>query len=360
MNPLIAKALDCPTEPWPPDYYRLLALTPGALDTSLVESAVLQRMERLRAYQLAHPEPVTDAMNLLAQALVTLTDPVARAAYDLSIRGNVESPGTNEPGIGPLASEVSGTTAPAAHQTESAEPNEQEPIGRGYSVLNTDSSEGDATSSTVIPSTSEELRPLPVGPIVRAPSASERNLRGEWLGTGDRPREAPRRLPRGRTTSLRSPAALERVRWLVRMRKLLEAWDVAGDWLAIPDLSFATRTEVVELVLALRQIASAGPSVVGDSAGRSVVELARTRPTATSLLEISDSKRQALAEDWRAGRKTIKREYREARARVGARFARRKARRDWARWKRSAPEALLAVCASITFLVAIVRAVRGG
>ena len=36
-------------------------------------------MERLRRYQLAHPDAVTDAMNRLAQALVCLTDPAAKS-----------------------------------------------------------------------------------------------------------------------------------------------------------------------------------------------------------------------------------------------------------------------------------------
>src|SRR5262245_12031578 len=39
-------------------------------------------MDRLRAHQLLHPDAVTEGMNRLAQALVCLTDPVARAAYD--------------------------------------------------------------------------------------------------------------------------------------------------------------------------------------------------------------------------------------------------------------------------------------
>lgn len=62
-----------PAVTWPPNYYALLGLPPGAVAPAAVEAAVLDRMERLRAYQLAHPEAVTEAMNLLAQALVALS-----------------------------------------------------------------------------------------------------------------------------------------------------------------------------------------------------------------------------------------------------------------------------------------------
>ncbi len=83
---LICSALDLPPDRWPPDHYSLLGLTAGAVDPAAVEERVLDRMERLRRYQLAHPDIVTDAMNRLAQALVCLTDPAAKAAYDMALR----------------------------------------------------------------------------------------------------------------------------------------------------------------------------------------------------------------------------------------------------------------------------------
>src|SRR5204863_6022003 len=79
---LICSALGVRPDQWPPDLYALLGLPPGEVDLAAVEGRVLDRMERLRRYQLAHPDAVTDAMNRLAQALVCLTDPAAKAAYD--------------------------------------------------------------------------------------------------------------------------------------------------------------------------------------------------------------------------------------------------------------------------------------
>jgi hypothetical protein len=82
---LIGSVLGLPPGRWPPDHYTLLGLPPGETDAARVEERVLERMERLRRYQLAHPDAVTDAMNRLAQALVCLTDPAAKRAYDAAL-----------------------------------------------------------------------------------------------------------------------------------------------------------------------------------------------------------------------------------------------------------------------------------
>ncbi|HEX4589748.1 MAG TPA: hypothetical protein VH120_07455 [Gemmataceae bacterium] len=85
-TPLVCSALGLPPGRWPPDHYALLGLSAGDVDAAAVEERVLERMERLRKYQLAEPDAVTDAMNRLAQALVCLSDPVAKAAYDTGLR----------------------------------------------------------------------------------------------------------------------------------------------------------------------------------------------------------------------------------------------------------------------------------
>jgi hypothetical protein len=82
---LLQSWLGLPPGPWPPDHYTLLGLAPGADEPALVEPRVLDRMAKLRPHQLLHPELVTEGMNRLAQALVCLTDPAARAAFDAEI-----------------------------------------------------------------------------------------------------------------------------------------------------------------------------------------------------------------------------------------------------------------------------------
>ena len=82
MHELICSCLQLPADRWPPDHYTLLGLEPRHTDTKQIEDRVQERMERLRPYQLTHAEQVTEVMNRLAQALVCLTDPVAKQAYD--------------------------------------------------------------------------------------------------------------------------------------------------------------------------------------------------------------------------------------------------------------------------------------
>ena len=74
--------LALPPGAWPPDHYALIGLPRGTGDLADIEDRVLARMELLRPHQLLHPDAVTEGMNRLAQALVCLTDSVARAAYD--------------------------------------------------------------------------------------------------------------------------------------------------------------------------------------------------------------------------------------------------------------------------------------
>ena len=81
----LAKWLDVPANPWPPDHFRILGLAPGEGTADDIESVVFERMERLRTYQLKYPEEVTEGMNRLAQAMVCLCDPAERKIYEQSL-----------------------------------------------------------------------------------------------------------------------------------------------------------------------------------------------------------------------------------------------------------------------------------
>src|SRR5438093_8166880 len=82
---LICSWLGLPAGSWPPDHYTLLGLARDETDIGRIEQQVHERMERVRRYQLLNPEPATEAMNRLAQALICLTDPQARKAYDAKL-----------------------------------------------------------------------------------------------------------------------------------------------------------------------------------------------------------------------------------------------------------------------------------
>src|SRR5262245_14666698 len=86
---LICAVLGVPVEPWPPDHYTLIGLSAEEVDAARVEQRVQELSARLRTYQLAHPDEVTDALNRLAQALNCLTNPAARRIYDLNFVGTI-------------------------------------------------------------------------------------------------------------------------------------------------------------------------------------------------------------------------------------------------------------------------------
>ena len=79
---LLCTWLNLPKAPWPPNYYLLLGLAWGQGSTEEIEHRVLERMEKLRQHQLMRPDAVTRGMNLLAQAMNCLTNPITRLEYD--------------------------------------------------------------------------------------------------------------------------------------------------------------------------------------------------------------------------------------------------------------------------------------
>jgi hypothetical protein len=79
---LICAWLHLPAGSWPPDHYTLLGLERGESNLRRIEEQAGSRMQQVRHYQLSYPDQATEAMNRLAQALVCLTDPEARRAYD--------------------------------------------------------------------------------------------------------------------------------------------------------------------------------------------------------------------------------------------------------------------------------------
>lgn len=85
---LICSILKVPPEPWPPNHYTLLGISTSEIDPARLEARASELSALLRTYQLSYPEPVTEALNRIAQALVCLQDPRARAEYDAQLTGN--------------------------------------------------------------------------------------------------------------------------------------------------------------------------------------------------------------------------------------------------------------------------------
>jgi hypothetical protein len=248
-------------------------------------------MEKLRVYQLVQPDSVTEGMNLLARALVTLSDPAAKAEYDRSL------------GVGTLPPDV------PERWGDSGESRKEEARPVEVEVL------------SLIPM---EAEPEVHEPVVRPPTMTERAATPDWPPTMP-VKFRPVRPPRERSAS-------DVVRWVVQLRQLLEAWDQIGDWLAIPELTFATRREAVEVILALRRIRRLGPGVIDVTGpGAAVLKLAQADPLSSTLIELTDGQRQTLARDWRAGRVLIRDEYRRTRGRMNRNRRRFRLRPPWQR-----------------------------
>jgi hypothetical protein len=63
-------------------HYQLLGISRDERDLRVIEESALACTRRIRAYQLTHAEQATRTLNAIAQALITLLDPVRRRQYD--------------------------------------------------------------------------------------------------------------------------------------------------------------------------------------------------------------------------------------------------------------------------------------
>lgn len=312
--------LGLPPGPWPPDHYALLGLEPGAGDFAAIEARVLDRMERLRTYQLRHPEAVTEGMNRLAQALVCLTDPVARAAYDRQL------------GIAPAPFEVvedelpeppaEVTPVPGARQQnlpyEVVEPADEQP----YEVL--------ADASDELPYALDELPAFEVVPdlATRAPQ---------------RPRKAPKLK---RRTIYRRLAAL---------RRATRAWEALRPVLGTPGEPLATPVSVFTFLRALADARAALPGAAfafegARPPGSTVLALVRLPSVLSTVRGLLLSQRKAVARDWHHGHALLRREYAALRQLVRRTHRARRTGAELARLVRRTPELVLALLAALLVL----------
>jgi hypothetical protein len=82
-------------------HYEVLDLSPDECDPKVIEEAALVCTDRVRVYQLTCETECTLRLKEIAEALMTLLDPVRRREYDLSL-GKPPSPALSEGG--PLGS----------------------------------------------------------------------------------------------------------------------------------------------------------------------------------------------------------------------------------------------------------------
>jgi hypothetical protein len=333
--------LGLPSGSWPPDHYALLDLPRGGGDVADIEARVLDRMELLRPHQLLHPELVTEGMNRLAQALVCLTDPVARAGYDREL-------GIPPPPFEVVEDEPLPPTEPAP-PTPPPDATVELPFEPGllppgealppaYVVVESNPK----LPYEVVPDEPKSEPPRPLPPLeLQEP---------EFL-----PVEPPAPVP---------PAPISRravYRRLAALRRALRAWEHLRPVLGDPSATLATPVEVLLFVRALTEARAALPGVARvirspGAPGGTVAALVRLPHALHAVRVLLPAQRQMVALDWRRGDETLRRE--RTRLRELAFFRpRRRGGRGTRLWRelRHTPEWILLVLALAALMFALVR-----
>ena len=326
--------LALPPGAWPPDHYALIGLPRGTGDLADIEDRVLARMELLRPHQLLHPDAVTEGMNRLAQALVCLTDPVARAAYDRGL-GIAPAPFevVEDDELLPLAEVMFEPRQPAYEVVWEPEP---DPLP--YDTV---------APYEVVPD-APRTGPPPLPPAFEV--VEDEAVEPEFL-----PVEAvsPPPVPVNRRAVYRRLAALRRAR---------RAWEQLRPVLGDPTEALATPIAVLLFVRALAEARAALPGVakvIGrpGSPGGTVAALVRLPHALHAVRVLIPSQRQAVARDWRRGYEALDR----ARARLREVASAARARPRTAAWVRLArelrrtPEWLLLALGLAALLFAVLR-----
>lgn len=297
---LVCKWLKVPS--WPCDDYTLLGLPLGSGTAEDIESRVLERMELLRRYQLKHADIVTEAMNQLAQAMVRLTDPVARADYDRSL----------------------GLTTAAADPAITADP--ADPAVTVATAAETQDGDNQATADdfpSLVP------LPQPADPEATNPAESAEPAepgaipvgRLEPLPRARIPQPPPLPQIRPAASDDDSASAVNRrqlYRELTRCRRMLRAWQACQQQLAFPERPFNRHSDGPVLLTNFRIIRQTLPMlghILGSPAqpGYEVVQLARQPLAVQTLRGLMPAQRQALARDWKAGFAALEGRYRQLR-----------------------------------------------
>jgi hypothetical protein len=302
---LICQWLGLPAAAWPPDHYTLLGLPPGEADTARIEQHAWQRLERVRCYQISHPEQATEAMNRLAQALVCLTDRAVKQRYDamLGLAPNgaaarlapavavapapssaaLATAAMDETAIQPPQTRVDWATTPPPIRV--AVPAQAPPLPESAPPSTSALAAAEPVTPRASPTAPQVPVAEPVDPFPQAARASPAARRG--LGT--------RR------------ALYER---FLASRTLLRLWDQAGKYVGRPKRRLARPAEGTELtrkLAKLDQLLTDFPPLLGQAGqpGYRVIMLGRDENVPLHFQALSPAEREVLALDWKTGRAVL-------------------------------------------------------
>lgn len=353
--------LGLPPGPWPPDHYALLGLPRGQSDPAAVEPLVLDRMDRLRRHQLLHPELVTEGMNRLAQALITLTDPAAKSLYDAEL------------GIAAAAPQKPAAIKPRPRPEE---PARAAPVVIARPVID------DVFPDDVpvgLPANADDTLELqiPSFEVVEAKEPRAGNLVVSDQEVLDLPKAkfGPAAVDAGVVEAvpvgLRRDEAPERHRWvyarLAMMRRAMRAWQALGPVVADTEDRLDRPGRVLILLEAVARVRPVLPNLrgivggVGEPGG--VVAAVVNQPILLNTFRrLLPDQRQAVADDWACAHAELRREYQRLRhlARRGkGERAGPVSSEHLGRWFRDNPEWVLVVLVVLAIFIALVRGSAG-
>jgi hypothetical protein len=337
---------------WPPSHYRLLGLEQGEGNATLIEERIHQRLDRVRRYQMMYPEEATEAMNLLAQAFVCLTDPAAKKVYDsdLGLNGSTAA----SPNPGPATS-----SPPPAEDTPTAEAaDENDPVVVLYSP------------------TGETLAPPPV----RVPFSEESSVAPPPVRMAYDPSAPPPPVaklvpeavlvegpgPVGSHVAATTPTQLAGrrllYRKLARVRKLQRHWGQLGKYVASAKRRLTQPAEAVEFLeqlAGIRELVADLPPLLGQAGqvGYHILTLAQLNSVPT-FQSLEPEQREVLSRDWNDSNKMLAEHHAALRAQV--RELRRlgpgqRAYLASARLIRKHPGIVLAALAALALVVVLFR-----
>ncbi len=289
--------LELSAGPWPPDHYTLVGLPPGEGTAAAIEARILERLELLRRYQLAHPDEATEGMSQLARALDCLTSPEARRAYDRTL------------GIDTVVDDAAVVSADDALKAAYA----GIPILEATLVPLSDGP--DLPLAIVLPDLDDEADPEDEPPIVLEPIVEpmaeppplpkKRTKVAENLPEAILlPPEAP--APSRRKKSAR-PSSRRRERYAdaVRVRRVLAICERARPYFTNHEHRFAQPQDAVGLIACLTELRPLLPTVddlIGGNGepGNLLASIARQRLMIDTFRNLLPSQRERLAKDFRA------------------------------------------------------------
>lgn len=343
---LLRKWLNLPSGPWPPDYFTLLELSHDETSPEEIEERVFVRMERLRKYQITHPEVVSEGMNLLAKAMDTLTDPTNRHSYLLTLRIESQSPHRPNDPTPPLIPPDDLTpswsplddSSPNLIPLDDSTPNlipldEPIPTNRGGDL-------DENRMSTDLPNELEEAEALLLEPIYLEEIEEEIEAEDEEISQAIilpelephviSPPPLPKRFPPFSSTESSPPPLPKRsppvssgehspppdesptrnqknsrrhlYRERARLRRCLEAWELAYPFLAEPTRSFQRPSEQIRQHQALEAVQKCLPDLIEfmpDTQQSLLVSLIK-RPDGIDVVQtLLSSQRESLAKSFR-------------------------------------------------------------